>query len=76
MESDRALLAIAAILLLVVISNAVVFAFVRGMARGGESGWMSALKNSFRKPGSSPSDKSMDELRKQVEELEEKKRKV
>lgn len=73
MESDRALLVIVAIILLVVLSNAVVFAAVRGMARGGESGWMSALKDSFRKPGNSPSDASMDELRRRLEELEKKK---
>jgi hypothetical protein len=74
MEPDRALLVLAAIILLVVVSNFVVFAIVRGMARGGGADWLSALKDSFRRPGNHPADKSMDELRKRVEELEKKKR--
>ncbi|MCK6540142.1 MAG: hypothetical protein L6Q26_08785 [Anaerolineales bacterium] len=73
MESDRAFLAILAILLLVVISNAVVFAVVRGMTRGGEARWMEALRKSLSKPLEGSANKSMDELRKRVEELEEKK---
>lgn len=73
MESDRALLVIVAIILLVVLSNAVVFAAVRGMARGGKSDWVSTLRDSFRKPGNSPADASMDELRRRLEELEKKK---
>jgi hypothetical protein len=74
MEADRALLVLAAIVVLVLLSNAVVFAVVRGMARGGKSDWISTLRDSFRKPGNHPANQSMEELRKRVEELEARKK--
>jgi hypothetical protein len=75
MESDRALIAMLALVLLIVISNLVVFAVARGMTRGGGSNWMSAMKDSFSKPGNNPANKSMDELRTRVDELEARKKK-
>jgi hypothetical protein len=61
------------IILLVVGANFVMYALARGAARGGNSRWMSALKDSLSKPMDSPASKSMDELRQRVEELEREK---
>ena len=61
------------IILLVVGANFVMYAIARGAARGGNSRWMSALKDSLGKPLNTPANKSMDELRKKMEELEKKK---
>ena len=61
------------IILLVVGANFVMYALARGAARGGNSRWMSALKDSLSKPMDSPASKSMDELRQRVQELEREK---
>jgi hypothetical protein len=73
MESNQAAIGLLIIILLVVGANFVMYAIARGAARGGKSRWMSALKDSLRKPMDSPANKSLDELRKRVEELERKK---
>jgi hypothetical protein len=75
MESDRILIGALIFILLIVGSNFVMYAIARGAAKGGDSRWMSALKDSLGKPlNDSPANKSMDELRKRLEELGEKKR--
>jgi hypothetical protein len=51
------------------------YAIARGATRGGNSHWISALKDSLSKPMNSPANKSIDELRKRVEELEKKENK-
>ena len=61
------------IILLVVGANFVMYAIARNAARGGNSRWMSALKDSLAKPLNTPANKSMDELRQKMEELEKKK---
>ncbi len=61
------------LVVLIVGANFVMYAVARGWAKGGDSRWISALKDSFRKPLDSSSDKSMEELRKRVEELQKKK---
>lgn len=74
MESDRIVIGALLFILLVIGSNFVMYAIARGAAKGGDSRWMSALKNSLSKPlNDSPANKSMDELRKRMEELEKKK---
>ena len=75
MESNK--LAIAALLFIVLIVgiNFVMYAIARGATKGGDSRWMSAIRDSLSKPMEGSSSKSMDELRKQVEELESKKKK-
>ena len=74
MESDRVMIGALLFILLIVLSNFVMYAIARGAAKGGDSRWMSALKDSLSKPiNDSSSNKSMDELRKQVEELQKKK---
>ena len=69
MESDRALIAALIFILLIVGANLVMYAIARGWAKGGDSRWMSALRDSLRKPLEGSSSKSMDELRAKVEEL-------
>lgn len=72
MEPNK--LAIAALLFIILIVgiNFAMYGIARGAAKGGDSRWMSALKDSLSKPMNSSSNKSMDELRKQVEELKKK----
>jgi hypothetical protein len=78
MESSNAAIGLLIIILLIVGANFVMYAIARGAARrsdrqGGNSRWMSSLKDSLSKPMDTPAHKSMDELRKRVEELEKKK---
>ncbi len=75
MESNQAAIGLLIIILLIVGANFVMYAIIRGAARGGNSRWMSALKDSLSKPMQTPASKSMDELRKRVEELEKEKEK-
>lgn len=73
MESDQVILGALIFILIVVGSNALMYGIARGWARRGDSRWMSSLRDSLSKPQRSEANKSMDELRKQVEELEKKK---
>ena len=69
MEPGNAAIGLLIIILLIVGANFVMYAIARGATRGGNSRWMSALKDSLSKPMDTPANKSMDELRKRVEEL-------
>jgi hypothetical protein len=73
MEVDSPPVGLLIIILLVVGANFVTYALARSAARGRNSRWMSALKDSLSKPMDTPANKSIDELRKRVEELEKKK---
>ena len=73
MELDSAATGLLIIILLIVGANFVMYALARGATRGGNSRWLSSLKDSLSKPMNTPANKSMDELRKRVEELEKKK---
>ena len=75
MESNK--LAIAALLFIVLIVgiNFAMYVIARGAAKGGDSRWLGALRDSLSKPMEGSSNKSMDELRKQIEALENKKKK-
>jgi hypothetical protein len=72
MESNQAAIGLLIIVLLIVVVNFAMYAIARGATRGGNSRWMSALKDSLSKPMDTPANKSMDELRKRVEELKDK----
>jgi hypothetical protein len=72
MESNQAAVGLLIIILLIVGVNFVMYAIARGAARGGNSRWISALKSSLSKPMDTPANKSMEELRKRVEELKNK----
>jgi hypothetical protein len=73
MEFSSPAIGLLIIILLIIGANFVMYAIARSAAKGGNSRWMSALKDSLRKPMDTPASKSMDELRKQVEELEKRK---
>jgi hypothetical protein len=73
LELNQAAIGLLIIILLIVGANFVMYAIARGATRGGNSRWMSAMKDSLSKPMNTPANKSMDELRKRVEELEKKK---
>jgi hypothetical protein len=72
MESQQAI-GLLIVILLIVGANFVMYAIARGAARGSNSRWMSALKDSLGKPMNTPASQSMDELRKRVEELKNQK---
>ena len=76
MDSNK--LAIAALLFIVLIisSNFVIYVIARSWAKSGDSRWMSAIRDSLSQPMESSSNKSMEELHKQVAELENKKDKA
>lgn len=74
METNRTLIGALLFILMVVGANFVMYVFARTWAKGGDSRWMSAIRKSLSKPLEGSSGKSMDELRRKVEELEEKKR--
>jgi hypothetical protein len=69
MDNDRLLIGALIFLLLVVGANLVMYGIVRGFVRGGKADWMSALRKSLDKPLEGSANKSMDELRKKVDEL-------
>ena len=73
MDLDSPAIGLLIIILLVIGANFVMYEIARNAARGGNSRWMSALKDSLGKPLNTPANKSMDELRKKMEELEKKK---
>jgi len=74
MESNRVILGALLFIIIVLGSNVVMFIIARNWAKGGDSRWMSALKKSLSKPVTdSSANKSMDELRKRVDDLEKKK---
>ena len=73
MEIDSPAIGLLIIILLIVGANFIMYAIARGATRGGNSHWMSSLKDSLSKPMNTPANKSMDELRKRLEELEKKK---
>jgi hypothetical protein len=75
MESGTAVIGALIFILLIIGANFVMYAIARGWAKGGDSRWMSALKQGLSKPMDSKANKSMDELRQKVEELEKNTRK-
>jgi len=74
MESNKVTIAALLFIIVIVGSNFVMYYIARSWAKGGDSRWMRALKDSLGKPLEGTSNKSMAELRKQVEELESRKK--
>ena len=75
MESNRIILGALLFILIVVGSNFLMFFIACSWAKGGDSPWMTALKKSLSKPVTDSSvNKSMDELRRQMEDLEKTKK--
>jgi hypothetical protein len=72
MELSGPAIGLLIIVLLIVGANFMMYAIARGATRGGNSRWMSSLKDSLSKPMNTPANQSMDELRKRVEDLKNK----
>ena len=70
MENERVMIGALIFFLIIVGSNLVMYGIVRSMARGGDSNWMNAIRKSIGKPLEGPANKSMNELRKKVEDLQ------
>jgi len=70
MEPDSASIAALIFILLIISTNFGMYTIVRGATTGGDLPWMSALRDFLSKPLEGPSNKSMDDLRKCVKELE------
>ncbi|HAV78755.1 MAG TPA: hypothetical protein DCX53_15505 [Anaerolineae bacterium] len=74
MESNRILIAALLFIIVIIGVNYALFIIARNWAKGGDSRWMSALRNSLSKPMEGSSNKSMDELRKKISDLENNKK--
>ena len=74
MESSRTVIAALLFIVAVVGINFAMFIVARTWAKGGDSRWMSAIRDSLSKPTESSTNKSMDELRDKMKELEENKK--
>ncbi len=71
MISDNPIAGAAILILLIVGANFIMFAIARGWARnGGNARWIDALKQGLTKPMDSQRNKSMEELRQQMEKLQ------
>jgi hypothetical protein len=69
MESNHAVVGALIFILLILGANFVTYGIARGWTKGGDSRWMSALKQGLSKPLDSQANRSMDELRHKMEEL-------
>jgi hypothetical protein len=74
MESSRTVIAALLFIIAVVGINYALFIVARTWAKGGDSRWMSAIRDSLSKPTESSASKSMDELRDTMKTLEENKK--
>jgi hypothetical protein len=70
MESNHAVIGALIFIALIIGANFVMYAIARGATKGGGSQWMSALKQGLTRPLDSQANKSMDELRQKMEELQ------
>lgn len=70
MDPGNAVLGAIIFIVLILGANFVMYVFARNWAKGGDSKWMSALKDGLSKPLQNQSDKSMEELRQKMEELQ------
>jgi hypothetical protein len=74
MESNRLVIAALLFIVAIVAINFAMFVIARNWAKGENSPWVSAIRDSLNKSTQSSSSKSMDELRQKMEELENKKK--
>ena len=68
MESNKIAIAALLFIVLIVAVNFAMYAIARGATKS-DSRWMSALRDSLSKPMDNSTNKSMAELRRQIEEL-------
>lgn len=69
MDSNRVLIAALLFIIVIIAINFAMFVIARNWAKG-DSRWMSAIRESLSKSTESSASRSMDELRKKMEELE------
>ena len=74
MESGSAVIGALIFIALILGANLVMYGIARGWAKGGDSRWMSALKDGLSKPLENQRSKDMDELRQKMEELQKNKK--
>jgi uncharacterized protein HemX len=70
MESGNAVVGALIFIALILGANFVMFVIARNWAKGGDSRWMSALKQGLSKPLENQRNKDMDELRQKMEEFQ------
>jgi hypothetical protein len=73
MESNRLIIAALLFIIAIVGINYALFIIARTWAKGSDSRWMSALRDTLSKPAESSANKSMQELRNKIKTLEENK---
>jgi hypothetical protein len=71
MESGNAVVGALIFIVLILGANLVMYGIARGWARGGDSKWMSALKQGLSKPLDSQANRSMDELHQKMQDLQQ-----
>lgn len=57
-------------ILIILGANFIMYAIARGWARGGDASWIEGLKKGLSKPMESQRNKSMDDLRQEIEKLQ------
>jgi hypothetical protein len=75
MESGNAVVGALIFIALIIGANLFMYGIARGWAKGGDSRWMTALKQGLSKPLDSQANKSMDELHQKMQELKKKDKK-
>jgi uncharacterized protein HemX len=70
MESGNAVVGALIFIALILGANFMMFVIARNWAKGGDSRWMSALKQGLSKPLENQRAKDMDELRQKMEEFQ------
>jgi hypothetical protein len=70
MESNPVVVGALIFIVMIIGANLIMYGIARGWAKGGDSRWMSALKQGLSKPMDSEANRSMDELRQKIEELQ------
>jgi hypothetical protein len=73
MESNRLIIAALLFIIAIVGINFALFIIARTWAKGSDSRWVSALRDTLSKPTESSTNKSMQELRNKIKTLEENK---
>ena len=72
MDSDKAVIGALIFIGMILLANFVMYAIARGASKNIGSSWISALKQGLSKPLDNEANRSMDELRQKMEELQKK----
>jgi hypothetical protein len=70
MLSNNAIVGAVIFILMILGANFLMYALARGWAKGGDARWIDALKQGLTKPLDSQRNRSMDELRQEMEKLQ------